>query len=50
MSKECYNYKRKAKTAAKDFNYPECVLEKLETATTIVEIEKIMTNARKTYL
>lgn len=47
MSKETYNYKRKAISAAKDLCYPKNVIDKLQAATTDIEIERIMSTARK---
>ena len=47
MSREAYNYKRRAITTAKDLLYPETVITRLEAATTEIEISRIMTQARK---
>lgn len=47
MSREAYNYKRRAITAAKDLLYPNSVITRLQSATTVSEIEKIMIQARK---
>ena len=47
MSKDAYNYKRYAIKAAKELCYSQTVIEKLELATTEIEIEHIMNNARK---
>lgn len=47
MSRETYNYKRRAITTAKDLLYPKHVIEQLQSATTEIEISRIMTQARK---
>lgn len=47
MSKEEYNYKRKAITAAKDLGYKPYIIEKLKAATKESDIERIMATARK---
>lgn len=39
-------YKRKCKKIAKDFKYSQEVMDKLENATTIPELERTMTQAR----
>lgn len=47
MSREFYNYKRNIISTAKDFLYPESIIEQLQNATTEKEMSRIMTNARK---
>lgn len=47
MSRETYNYKRRAIATAKDLLYPKYVIEQLQSATTEIEISRIMTQARK---
>ena len=41
------DYREYAITAAKDLRYPKTVIAKLYIAKTVVEIERIMTTARK---
>ena len=47
MSREMYNYKRKAIRTAKDLFYPESVILRLQSATTESEIARIMKTARE---
>jgi hypothetical protein len=47
LSSEVHEYQKDAITAAKDLNYGEEVIYKLEHAKTIGEISRIMTTARK---
>jgi hypothetical protein len=47
MSRETYNYKRRAVSTAKDLCYSEETISRLKSATTEIEIIRIMTNARK---
>ena len=47
MSREGYNYKRKALSIAKDFGYSEEVRNMIATSKSEDEISWIMTNARK---
>lgn len=47
MSRETYNYKRKAIKAAKELLYPSCVIEALQNATTERELSRIMRTARE---
>lgn len=47
MSRETYNYKRKAITAALELLYPDSVIEALRKAVTETEIAHIMHTARK---
>ena len=47
MSREEYNYKRKAITAAKDLGYKPYIIERLKAATKESDIERIMATARK---
>lgn len=46
MSREMYNYKRKAIKVAKDFKYGEIVVNAINNAKTISEISWIMRDAR----
>lgn len=46
MSREMYNYKRKAIKVAKDFKYGEIVVNAINNATIISEISRIMRDAR----
>lgn len=46
MSREMYNYKRKAIKVAKDFKYGEIVVNAINNATTISEISRIMRDTR----
>ena len=50
MSKETYNYKRRAISIAKDFHYPETVISRLKEAQTDGEIARIMKTAKEKYL
>ena len=50
MSRELYNYKRKATTAAKDLLYGDDVLAGINKATTVNEIVRIMKKARENYV
>lgn len=47
MSRETYNYKRKAIVTAKDLLYPQSVILRLKAATTESEIARIMKTARE---
>ena len=47
MSREMYNYKRKAIRTAKDLLYPQSVILRLQSATTESEIARIMKTARE---
>lgn len=47
MSRDEYNYKRRAMKAAEGLFYPQSVLHKIKNATNERQIERIMTNARK---
>lgn len=47
MSRNTYNYKRKALVAARDLCYPQHIITRLQSATTETEIERIMIQARK---
>ena len=47
MSREMYNYKRKAIRTAKDLFYPQSVILRLQSATTESEIARIMKTARE---
>lgn len=47
MSKEVYNYKRKAITAARQLFYPKSVILRLQSAQTESEIARIMKTARE---
>lgn len=47
MSREAYNYKRKAIVTAKDLFYPQSVISRLQSATTESEIARIMKTARE---
>lgn len=46
MSREMYNYKRKAIKVAKDFKYGEIVVNAINNAKTISEISRIMRDER----
>ena len=46
MSREAYNYKRTAIATAKDLFYPQSVILRLQSATTEIEIARIMKTAR----
>ena len=46
MSREMYNYKRKAIKVAKDFRYGNVVVEAIHNAKTENEISRIMRDAR----
>lgn len=48
MSREMYNYKRKAIKVAKDFRYGDIVVNAINNAKTISEISRIMRKARLT--
>lgn len=50
MSREMYNYQRYALKAAKDFNYPESVMEAIKKAENEIQIGNIMHDARIKYL
>lgn len=50
MSKETYNYKRAALKAAKDFHYPQCVIDAIKNADDDTAIGNIMKSAREKYL
>lgn len=50
MSKETYDYRRKAITAAKDLGYKSYIIERLKAATKESDIERIMATARKELL
>lgn len=50
MSRELYNYKRKATTAAKDLWYGDDVLAAIDHATTVNEVVRIMKKAREDYV
>lgn len=50
MSRELYNYKRKATTAAKDLWYGDDVLAAIDHATTVNEVARIMKKAREDYV
>ena len=43
-------YKNKCLVAAKDFDYPQSVIDKINAATTVAELCTIMTTARQRYL
>lgn len=47
MSRETYNYKRKALVTARELLYPSHVIARIKSATTEYEIERIMVQARK---
>ena len=47
MSRETYNYKRKAIKTARELFYPESVILRLQSATTESEIARIMKTARE---
>lgn len=47
MSRETYNYKRKAIVTARDLFYPQSVISRLQSATTESEIARIMKTARE---
>lgn len=46
MSRDLYNYKRKATTAARDLCYDVSVISRIANATSITEIARIMKTAR----
>lgn len=46
MSRDTYNYKRKALVTARDFGYSEETIDKIKNAYTNAEISRIMRNAR----
>lgn len=46
MSKEMYNYKRTAITAARDLGYSNNVISAINDAKSVNEISRIMRNAR----
>ena len=50
MSRELYNYKRKATVAAKDLWYGDDVLVAIDHATTVNEVVRIMKKAREDYV
>lgn len=50
MSRELYNYKRRATTAAKDLWYGDDVLAAIDHATTVNEVVRIMKKAREDYV
>lgn len=50
MSRELYNYKRRATTAAKDLWYGDDVLAAIDHATTVNEVARIMKKAREDYV
>lgn len=50
MSRELYNYKRKATVAAKDLWYGDDVLAAIDHATTVNEVARIMKKARENYV
>lgn len=50
MSRELYNYKRRATTAAKDLWYGDDVLAAIDSATTVNEVARIMKKAREDYV
>lgn len=50
MSRELYNYKRKATTAARDLWYGDDVLAAIDSATTVNEVARIMKKAREDYV
>ena len=47
MSREAYNYKRTAIRTAKELLYPNSVILRLQSATTEIEIARIMKTARE---
>jgi hypothetical protein len=47
MSRESYNYKRKAVSAAKDLGYSKEIVNLLKKATSEIEIARIMKSARE---
>lgn len=47
MSREAYNYKRKAVSAAKDLCYSTETINKLKSAQSVAEIERIMITERR---
>lgn len=47
MSRELYNYKRKATKAAKELGYEDEVIERIKNAISVPEVARIMTTARK---
>lgn len=46
MSRDLYNYKRKATTAARDLCYDISVIARIANATSVAEIARIMKMAR----
>lgn len=46
MSRETYNYKRRAIRTARELHYPQTVISRLQSATTESEICRIMKTAR----
>lgn len=46
MSREAYNYKRQAIVTARELFYPQSVILRLQSATTEIEIARIMKTAR----
>ena len=46
MSRETYNYKRQAIVTARELFYPQSVILRLQSATTEIEIARIMKTAR----
>lgn len=44
------NYRKQALKAARDFHYPEEVINKIKMCTTIGQLSVVMTTARQTYL
>ena len=50
MSRELYNYKRRATTAAKDLWYGDDVLAAIDHATSVNEVARIMKKAREDYV
>ena len=47
MSKETYNYKRHAISVAKQLQYPQITISRLQSAQTEIEICRIMRTARE---
>ena len=47
MSRETYNYKRTAIKIARELFYPQSVILRLQSATTEIEITRIMRTARE---
>lgn len=47
MKRELYFHKKKSKTAAKELKYGQEVLDKIDAAKNIEEINRIMHDARK---